>query len=267
MPTVSSADGTTIAYDQAGAGPVVIFVAGAFNDRSTCAPLAEALQDRYTVVNLDRRGRGASTDAIAPADVAGYTVEHEIADLDAVIAAVGGEATVFGFSSGAILGLRAAAAGSSITRLVMYEPPFAIGDRTGAAREGLAARLAELVAAGRASDAVATMQLEGIGLPAEVVAQIQGSPIWANLVAIAQTVVYDATLTAAPNLPMADVPVETLVLAGSETWPALRSAAAALPERLAKAHYVEVAGGANHTIPPAATAAALDRFMPGTTPS
>lgn len=259
MPTVTSTDGTTIAYDQVGTGPVVVLVAGAFNDRTTCAALADALADRYTVVNLDRRGRGASTDAIAPEDVARYTVEHEIADLDAVIAAVGGEAAIFGFSSGAILGLRAVAAGSAITKLVMYEPPFAIGDLAGSAKEGLVARLAGLVAAGRMDDAVATMQLEGIGLPAEFVAQIRQSPMWPNLVAIAQTVVYDATIT--QDLPNTDVPVETLVLAGSETWPALRSASAALPERLAKAHYVEIAGGANHTIPVEATVDAMDRFL------
>ena len=261
MPTVTSADGTTIAYDQVGTGPVVVLVAGVFNDRATCAALADALRHRYTVVNVDRRGRGASTDAIAPQDVAGYTVEHEIADLDAVLAAVGGEAAVFGFSSGAILALRAAAAGSSITKLVMYEPPFAVGDLAGSAREDLAARLAELVAAGRMDDAVATMQLEGIGLPAEFVAQARQSPMWANLVAIAQTVVYDATLTQAPNLPAADVPIETLVLAGSESWPAVRSASAALPDLLAKARYVELPGGAGHTIPVAATVDAMDRFL------
>jgi pimeloyl-ACP methyl ester carboxylesterase len=260
MPTVTSADGTTIAYDQVGTGPVVVLVAGAFNDRSTCAALADALRQRYTVVNVDRRGRGTSTDAIAPQDVAAYTVEHEIADLDAVLAAVGGEAAVFGFSSGAILALRAAAAGSSITKLVMYEPPFAVGDLAGTAREDLPARLAELVAAGRLDDAVATMQLEGIGLPAEFVARARQSPMWPNLVAIAQTVVYDATLTRAPNLPAA-VPVETLVLAGSESWPAVRSASATLPDLLAKAHYVEVPGGAGHTIPVAATVEAMDRFL------
>ena len=264
MPTVTSTDGSTIAYDQVGTGPVVVLVAGAFNDRTTCAALADALADRYTVVNLERRGRGASTDAIAPEDVAGYTVEHEIADLDAVIAATGGEAAVFGFSSGCHLALRAAAAGSAITKLVMYEPPFALGDLAGSAREDLAARLAELVVAGRMDDAVATMQTDGIGLPAEVVAQIRQSPMWPNLVAIAQTVVYDATLTKAPNLPDASdavAAVETLVLAGSETWPAVRSASAALPDRLAKAHFVEVPGGANHTIPVEATVDAMDRFL------
>jgi pimeloyl-ACP methyl ester carboxylesterase len=58
MQTVTSADGTTIAYDRASSGPTIVFVPGAFNDRTTCAPLAQQLQDRYTVVCPDRRGRG-----------------------------------------------------------------------------------------------------------------------------------------------------------------------------------------------------------------
>src|ERR1700710_2438311 len=65
MQTVTSADGTTIAYNRAGSGPTIVFVPGAFNDSTTCAPRAEQLQDRYTVVCPDRRGRGHSGDAIS----------------------------------------------------------------------------------------------------------------------------------------------------------------------------------------------------------
>jgi pimeloyl-ACP methyl ester carboxylesterase len=183
------------------AGPTVVFVPGAFNDCTTCAPLAEQLEDRYTVVCPDRRGRGHSSDAIAPADAATYAVEREIEDLDAVIAAEGGEAAVFGFSSGAILALQAAVAGSRITRLALYEPPFALGGLAGFAQDGFPERLATLIADGKPGDAVATMQIEGIGLPAQMVEQARQSPMWRQLEAIAQTVVYDATITRAPNLP------------------------------------------------------------------
>ncbi len=41
MSRVASADGTSIAFDQSGNGPVAILVLGAFNDRATGAPLAE----------------------------------------------------------------------------------------------------------------------------------------------------------------------------------------------------------------------------------
>jgi hypothetical protein len=40
MRTVLSKDGTPIAFDQSGEGPPIILVVGAFNDRSTAAPLA-----------------------------------------------------------------------------------------------------------------------------------------------------------------------------------------------------------------------------------
>lgn len=264
MHTVTSADGTTIAYDRAGSGPLLVFVPGAFNDRTTCATLADQLRDRYTVVCPDRRGRGDSGDAIAASDVAAYEVQREIEDLDAVIAAEGGEAAVFGFSSGGILALHAAAAGSRITRLALYEPPFALGGLAGSAQEGLPAKLAALIVAGRRGDAVATMQIEGIGLPPEMVEQARRSPMWPRLEALAQTVVYDATLCRAPNLPtpgMARLDIDALVLSGSESWEGVCEAAKALPAHLAKARYAEVAGGAGHGIPAEATAEELDAFL------
>jgi pimeloyl-ACP methyl ester carboxylesterase len=264
MQTVTSADGTTIAYNRAGSGPTIVFVPGAFNDSTTCAPLAEQLQDRYTVVCPDRRGRGHSGDAIASADAATYDVQREIEDLNAVIAAEGGEAAVFGFSSGANLALQAAVAGARITKLALYEPPFAIGGLAGSAKDGLPEKLAALIADGKPGEAVATMQIEGIGLPAQMVEQARQSPMWPQLEAIAQSVVYDATITRAPNLPtpqMARLDIETLVLGGSESWPGLRDASRALPEHLARAQYVDVPGGAGHGIPAEATAKALDAFL------
>lgn len=264
MDTVISTDGTTIAYEREGTGPTIVFVSGAFNDRTTCAALAERLRDRYTVVCVDRRGRGDSTDAIAPEDAGSYEPQREIDDLDAVIAATGGPAAIFGFSSGAILALQAAVAGSAISHLMLYEAPFAIGGLAGAARPGLPARLAEHIANGEAGDAVATMQIDGIGIPPERVEQFRQSPMWPQLEAIAQTVVYDATICAAPNLPteaMRELDVPALVLAGSESWPGMREASATLPEHLRRARYVEVPGGAEHGIPAEATADAIDAFL------
>ena len=44
MRTVTSKDGTRIAFDQSGEGPAIILVVGAFNDRATGAPLARFLE-------------------------------------------------------------------------------------------------------------------------------------------------------------------------------------------------------------------------------
>ncbi len=118
MDTVVSADGTVIAFDRYGDGPPIIMTAGAFNTRSQTEPLARALAPRFTAMNYDRRGRGDS------GDTPPYSVEREIDDIAALIAAAGGSASVFGHSSGATLTLKAAASGLPIRHLVLYEPPF-----------------------------------------------------------------------------------------------------------------------------------------------
>src|SRR4051812_43697339 len=107
-----------IAFDRSGKGSPIIIVLGAFNTRDTGADLAAALAKEHTVINYDRRGRGGSGDG------AQYAVENEIEDLDNLIREVGGRAGVLGFSSGAALALTAAARGSAITRLALFDLPL-----------------------------------------------------------------------------------------------------------------------------------------------
>lgn len=257
--TARSGDGTTIAYERSGVGPPLVMVGGAFTTREVFRPLAELLGDVFTTVLVDRRGRGDSGDAIVPHEAFSYTVDREVEDLEAVVAAEGGRAAVLGFSSGANLALHAAAAGLPVTALVLYEAPFSLAGLPAAAPD-VPRRLAGLVAEGHLGDAVATMQREVIGLPAAMVEQARRSPGWHALEELAQTCVYDATITAAPNVPtpaMRALAVPTLVVCGGQTWPTLRAAGAALAGELAAARYVEVPGGAGHEIAAEATAALL----------
>ena len=62
---VLSTDGTEIAYELHGDGPGVILIDGAmcFRDSGPMRPLCTQLDDDFTVLLYDRRGRGASTDA------------------------------------------------------------------------------------------------------------------------------------------------------------------------------------------------------------
>jgi pimeloyl-ACP methyl ester carboxylesterase len=118
--TVSSNDGTTIAFSKLGSGPAVVIVDGAFCYRESGPALALAgvLAEHFTVYAYDRRGRGQSGNA------GSYSVEREVDDLRAVVSEAGGSATVIGISSGAALALEAVAAGVGIERLVLYEPPL-----------------------------------------------------------------------------------------------------------------------------------------------
>jgi pimeloyl-ACP methyl ester carboxylesterase len=258
MNTVTSKDGTPIGYATAGNGHPLVFATGAFNDHTTCAGLAALLSDEYTTVTYDRRGRGAS------GDTAPYAIDREIEDLAALIDAVGGEAAVFGYSSGGMLALQAAVQGLPITHVLAYEPPFATEGHEVVA--DLPQRMQAAVDAGRPGDAVSLFQREAIGMPDAVVDQIRQSPMFPALQAMAQSVVYDILITvayAAPTAGMRSLAIPTTFLYGAQTWPQLasaaRSAAAAIPGAVA----VAVDGGANHAIPDDTTAAAVRAFLGG----
>jgi pimeloyl-ACP methyl ester carboxylesterase len=259
MGTTISADGTAIAFDRFGEGPPIIMVVGAFNDRSTTEPLARALEQRFTIFNYDRRGRGDSSDTEP------YAIEREIEDLDALIEEAGGSASVFGYSSGAVLALKAAASGLAITNLALYEPPFRADDRYPALPSDLAEQLAALVSAGRRGDAVELFQTKAVGIPEHIVAQLRRAPFRPNLEALAHTLVYDATIIGDLSLPtelIASIVTPTLLICGEQSPPLLRSASQAVAATLPNGRVCTLAGQ-NHDIRPEATAPVLADFLAG----
>ncbi len=244
MRTTLSADGTKIAFDQTGEGPPVILVVGAFNDRSTGAPLAKALESRFTVLNYDRRGRGAS------GDTQPYAIEREIEDLDALIREAGGAARVFGYSSGGTLALDAAASGLNITKLALYEAPFLVGDDRPRPSKEMSDQLAELVASGRRGEAVELFQTELVGIPEQVVAQLRHAPFRPAL---------EAT---APMAQLRSIKTPTLVVFGSESPAFMGSGANALAKALPNGH-VRALEGQTHDIVPSALVPVLLEFFGG----
>ncbi|WP_437837062.1 alpha/beta fold hydrolase [Sorangium sp. So ce1153] len=251
MKKTTSRDGTTIAFDQTGQGAPVILVLGAFNDRTAGAPLAAHLARRFTVLAYDRRGRGDSGDA------ATYAIDREVEDLDAVIQAAGGAAAVFGYSSGALLALAAAARGLAITRLALYEAP------PGQPAEHAQA-LASLVAAGRRGDAVEYFQRRMVGIPDEVVAQLRHAPFRPALEAMAHTLVYDATILADGRITaaLAEIRQPALAIAGGAGAPVMRQVAETLAAQLPGGRAVTIEG-ATHDIAPALLVPVLEPFLDG----
>jgi pimeloyl-ACP methyl ester carboxylesterase len=261
--TVTSADGTLIAFDQLGAGTPIIMAGGAFNTRAVTDPLARALFHEATVINYDRRGRGDS------GDTSPYAVEREIEDLAALIDHVGGSAALFGYSSGGNLALKAAAAGLSISHLVLYETPF----RTAADDPGLPQdfpqQLSELVEAGRRGDAVELYQTVAVRIPPPVVAQMRGAPFRPGLEAIAHTLVYDATIVGDLSLPtelIASINAPALVLCGTGSGPFMRAAAAAVADALPHGWLTELESQ-GHAIDPEVTAPVVADFLRSATQS
>ena len=257
MDLTTSADGTQIAFDRVGEGPPIVIVGGAFSTAAAGAPLAAELAAAgFQGVTVDRRARGGS------GDTAPYDPAREAEDLAAVIGAVGGEGAVLGHSSGAILALLAAAEGVPVSHLFLSEPPFRFGEAEPA--PDLPERLQALVDGGRPEEAVTLFQREGVGLPEAVVEQIRASPLFASLVPLAQSVVYDALLTRAVSTPtaaMTGVAVPVTILRGEPTFPILVAAAERLAEAMSQSELVVVPESHDHGVDPAGTVREIRRRL------
>jgi pimeloyl-ACP methyl ester carboxylesterase len=260
MPTVTSTDGTTIAYERTGSGPPLVLVDGAmcYRGAGPMGPLAALLSDTFTVYTYDRRGRGESSDTLP------YAVAREVEDLQALIAQSGGEAHVYGISSGAALALATAAAGPGVTRLALYEPPFLAEVEEGARNKEYTERLRELLDAGRKGDAVALFMTH-VGLPAEAIAGIRAQPGWARMEAIAPTLAYDDEVLADGRVPRrvaSTIRVPALVLSGAASPQRLQAAAQVTAEALPTADH-RTLDGQTHDVAPDALAPVLIEFFGG----
>jgi pimeloyl-ACP methyl ester carboxylesterase len=110
---VVSRDGTPIAVWRSGAGPPLLLVHGTTADHTRWAPVLPALEERFTVLAMDRRGRGKSEDADD------YAFEREFEDVAAVIESAPGRVDVLGHSHGGVCALEAALLTERVRKLVL----------------------------------------------------------------------------------------------------------------------------------------------------
>jgi pimeloyl-ACP methyl ester carboxylesterase len=252
-----SRDGTPLAYESTGQGPAVILVSGAMSTGGTVAPLAVPLSDRFRVLVYDRRGRGAS------GDTAPYAVAREVEDLAALIEAAGGEASLYGISSGGALVLEAAACGLPVRRVAVYETPFADFSEHGAKEraeytESLTAALAQ----GRRGDAV-ELFLRLTGMPDGMIQGARRSPMWPGMEAVAPTLAYDNAVLGDGLLPrdrLAAITVPVLAVAGSASPDWMREATKAVAEAVPHGSYRSLEGQ-THMVDPNALAPVLAEFF------
>jgi pimeloyl-ACP methyl ester carboxylesterase len=214
MNTVTSKDGTRIAYEKQGTGPAVILVDGAFCYRSfgPMPHLAELLAPQFTVYTYDRRGRGESSNSEP------YALQREVEDIDALIQAADGEAYLYGISSGACLVLEAAIRlGEKTKKLALYEPPYNSDKDSLQAWRNYRKQLAELLAADRRGDAAALF-MQFVGAPADQIAGMRQAPMWPMFEVVAPTLAYDAATIGEDRIPPVDravsVTVPVLVMDG-----------------------------------------------------
>ncbi|PSL08413.1 pimeloyl-ACP methyl ester carboxylesterase [Haloactinopolyspora alba] len=211
MGHVMSEDGTRIAFDRLGEGPALVVVGGGLDDGSESAPLATELAERFTVYTYARRGRGDS------GDTSPYALERELEDIDALIAAAGGPAHLYGVSSGGALALEAAVASTAIDRVAVYEVPYAMSDDAVGGWTAYVEQLDEALGRGdRAAALEHFMRLAGSSDDQIVAAR--STPMWPGLEALAHTLAYDAACLGdgrPPRERLASLTNRTLVVTGS----------------------------------------------------
>jgi pimeloyl-ACP methyl ester carboxylesterase len=254
MQTVTSADGTTIAYERQGSGPGLILVAGALCDRAALRPLADELAKDFDVVSYDRRGRGDSGDGTT------YAVQHEVDDIGALLTALGGTAAVYGHSSGAAVVAVAAGAGLPFTRVVLHEPPYGPDDVD---TEDEGAQVIELLATDQRREAV-ELFLMLAGMPKEAALETAAAP---GMAEIAPTLAYDFAVMdhaspggRVPSDLLGRIKQSTLVVAGTASPPFMVDAAHRIVKELPAASLIELADQ-EHVVPPEILAPVLAEFL------
>jgi pimeloyl-ACP methyl ester carboxylesterase len=257
MRKVVSRDGTAIAYKQAGDGPPMVLLGGAFRDHTIFTPIVPQLVSHYTTYVYDRRGRGESSDGPE------WSIEREIEDLEAVIGVAGGEAVVFGGSGGAILALEAAAAGAPITKLGLLEPPFRV-DGAPPMPDDFEQTLRSLVAQDKRHEAAVYFLTHMASFSREEIAEWERSPIWPANEAMAHTLVYD-TVIVGKGIPLdrlAKVAAPALVINSDSTSEWLRSAARTTAAAVQDGRHLTLPG-VWHRVPPEVLCPALIEFFAG----
>jgi pimeloyl-ACP methyl ester carboxylesterase len=265
---VTAPDGVRIACEVSGQGPPLVLVHGAGSARWGFAALRPQLEDRFTVIAIDRRGRGDSTDAD------GYAVEREFDDVAAVFrearALAGDDSTdggpyLFGHSYGGLVSAATASRLSELPRLVLYEPPMG-----GVLADGATiARWESLIAAGDLDTAVREFLHDVGGYTQEEIEEFAASPVWELRKQVVPTVprelrAEDRYAIGRAGLAELEIPVLMLVGSRSPEW-ATRSTTAyaeALPD--VTVHTLEGQGHGGSVSAPELVAEEVVRFVGGT---
>ena len=255
---VTSRDGTRIAYETAGQGQAALIVLGALNARKSGTKLAKLLASKFTAVSYDRRGRGDSSDS------ASYSPEREVQDLAALIDAVGEPVCLYGHSSGAALAIAAAVKlRNQVTKLAIYEAPYALDSKARKAAKEYYAALKKALSSGHNGDAVALF-VRSVGVSDKQIQAMRQMPMWKGLEKLAPTLIYDSEVLgkghALPPALLKRVRTPTLVMHGGAGAPAMRDAARAISESIPKAELRSLARQ-THGVSPKALAPVLEEFF------
>ncbi|WP_121743549.1 alpha/beta fold hydrolase [Natronorubrum halophilum] len=215
METVTSADGTPVAFERTGSGPPLVLVHGMASNhaRWELFDVRPRLAEHTTVYAMDRRGHGES------GDIEEYALEREFEDVAAVVNAIDEPVHLFGHSHGGLCVLEAALRTDNLRSLIIYEPagPW---EEEHLYSEEMNEELEALVANGENEQALLLFLREVVNLPESRINDLRAAPNWAARVEEAPTLPreYRAPVSYAfePER-FVDMTTPTLLLVGGES--------------------------------------------------
>jgi pimeloyl-ACP methyl ester carboxylesterase len=233
--SVTSKDGTAIAYWTSGKGPPLVLVHGTPADHTRWRPLLPYLESHTTVHAMDRRGRGGSGDGEE------YALEREYEDVAAVVDAVaeasGSAVDVYGHSHGGICAFGGATLTSNIRKLVLYEGWAVANPEVYALPGDLEERMDALLASGELDAVVETLFRELESMSEEDLSALRSAPSWPGRVAAAPTITRELRAERGARLDpeqAAKITVPVLLLTGENSSDPskadIETVAAALPD-------------------------------------
>lgn len=250
--TVTSADGTAIAYERTGSGPPLVLVhGGAAASHIDWEPVAPRLAEYFTVYAMDRRGRGESGDADT------YTVEREFEDVAAVVDSISEPVHLLGYSFGAICALEAALRTDSIATLVLYEPALA-DDGGEIFPEELLQQIDDRLDGNDMVGAL-TVLLRSVGYSDEDIERLSTEEIWRVQLEATPTITRELRALNAYRFDpdrFGDLVVPTGLVTGSESPTLFRTSTATLDEDLPNSRIITLPGQTHE-----AATAAPDLFV------
>lgn len=176
--SVRSQDGASIAYERRGNGPPLLMVHGSSVDHTRWGGVVTGLAEHFTLLMMDRRGRGRSGDGPR------YAIAREFEDVAAIVESSPVPVRVLAHSYGAVCALEAARLTTRIERMVLYEPPLPVA---GSFAADLGRRLDALWARGKREQIVETFLREVLHMTAAEIEHMRRTSGWPVRLAAAAT--------------------------------------------------------------------------------
>jgi pimeloyl-ACP methyl ester carboxylesterase len=242
----------------------LLLIHGATADHTTWRSVGPRFAASRRVFAIDRRGRGASGDALS------YAIEREYEDVAASVGAIAAHAGVMtvdvaGHSYGGRCALGAALDTPSIRRVVVYEgAPVPVG--MSYRPPGLVDAVRAAMARGDPDAALSTFLAGIVGMSDAALEAYRRDPVWPARVAAAHTILREIEGEATPEASieaLAGVRQPVLLILGSISRSPFRIGTDALAAALPRAEVVTIDGAAHaaHHTPAAEFVRVVERFL------